>query len=155
MDLLTRHRMPLVVLAVVFLIPIGTSSLRGLSHILTCGDEVGTPITITPAGPGMPPIVTSSVVIEEGQDPRICQALVVDFGIAQYDEDRGAVQLVVTITNESEFDWAGTIQLQIGPRLAPLPAGRIDAGESAVSRVWIHGFQDERVEVQGTLLIGP
>jgi hypothetical protein len=41
-----RSRVALVALLVIFLIPIGLSSLRGLTHILTCSEEVVTLSTV-------------------------------------------------------------------------------------------------------------
>src|SRR3546814_7832459 len=60
-----RAQVALVGLLAVLLIPIGTSSLRGLTHILTCQDDSATPFSV--------------VVPEEGQigsascRERVCQ----------------------------------------------------------------------------------
>jgi hypothetical protein len=155
MHVLTRHRLPLIVLAALFLIPIGTSSLRGLTHLLTCADEVGMPFSIQPGMfEGDPPIVTSSRVLEQGQDPRVCGALVIDLSARAYDEQREAVEMAVAITNASDRPWRGTVQIVLGTRPIPLEVGRIDAGESVVRTVWASASGD-RLDVDGTLLIGP
>ena len=155
MPLLTRHRLPLVVLAVIFLIPIGTSSLRGLTHILTCGDEVGTSVSITSGmTPDEPPIVLSSVALEAGDDPRICGALLVDLAVGDWRADTGAVELVVRVTNASELDWRGTMQLQVGGNSIPIAIGRVAADSTAEATAWVRGDEDQ-LEIDGTLLIGP
>lgn len=155
MPTLTRHRLPLVVLAVLFLIPIATSSLRGLTHILSCEDEVGTYLSITPPlEPGEPPTLLSSQVIEAGDDPLICEALEVELSIGDFDEDTGAVELVVAVANRSEADWRGTIQLDVGDTPIPVTVGRIPAGTSVDTSTWVRG-RDDQVAIDGELLIGP
>lgn len=155
MDTLTRHRAPLVVLALLFLIPIGTSSLRGLTHILTCDDEIGTFLSIVPGmEPGEPPILLSSRVLEADEDPLICGALDVDLSIGRFEADDSRAELVVVVTNRSELDWRGTIQLEIGATTIPIAVGRIAAGDAAESTPWVR-LPDEQLEIEGALLIGP
>lgn len=153
--MLTRHRAPLVLLAVLFLIPVGTSSLRGLTHVLTCTDEVGTSISISPGlEPGEPPTLLSSRVLVAGEDPLICQALEVEMAIAGFDETSGDSDLQVDLTNRSELDWRGTVQLSIGGASVPLAVGRIAAGATVSSTPTIRTAEDQ-VEIEGQLLIGP
>lgn len=155
MDALTGHRLPLIVLAVVFLIPVGTSSLRGLTHLLTCADEVGTVVSVTPGlEPGEPPTVLSSRLLEAGEDPLICEALVVELAVGDHDEDSGAAELIVDVTNASELDWRGTIRLEVGSTPIPLTVGRVAAGRTERSTTWVRG-RDGQVEIEGELLIGP
>lgn len=155
MHALTGHRLPLLVLAVVFLIPVGTSSLRGLTHLLTCADEVGTFVSVTPGlEPGEPPTVLSSRLLEAGEDPLICEALVVELAIGEHDEASGAVELIVDVTNTSQTDWRGTIRLEVGTTPIPLAVGRVAAGQTERATAWVRG-RDGQVEIEGELLIGP
>lgn len=153
--MLTRHRAPLVLLAVLFLIPVATSSLRGLTHVLTCADEVGTSISISPGlEPGEPPTLLSSQVLVAGEDPLICEALEVELSIGSFDEATGDTELLVDVTNRSELDWRGTVQLSIGGTRVPLAVGRIATGETVSATPTIRTATDQ-VEVEGQLLIGP
>jgi hypothetical protein len=155
MDLLTRHRAPLALLAVLFLIPVATSSLRGLTHILTCTDEVGTSISISPGlEPGEPPTLLSAQSLVAGEDPLICQALEVQLSIASFDEDTGDTELLVAVSNRSELDWRGTIQLSIAGTNVPIAVGRISAGDTVTSNPTVRTGTDQ-IEVDGQLLIGP
>jgi|SRR6056297_1428819 len=155
MDLLTRHRAPLALLAVLFLIPVATSSLRGLTHILTCSDEVGTSISISPGlAEGEPPTLLSSTALVAGEDPLICEALEVQLSIGAFDEDTGDTELLVDIANRSELDWRGTIQLSIAGTRVPLSVGRIEAGETVTASPTVRTGSDQ-IEVDGQLLIGP
>ena len=155
MDLLTRHRAPLAVLALVLLIPIGTSSLRGLTHILSCDEGIGTSITIVPGlEAGEPPVLLSAQTLDAGDDPLICGALEVDMALDGYDEDTDQVDLVVAITNRSELDWRGTTRLELGAAQVPLSLGAIPAGERVEERARVRASGDQ-FAIDGALLIGP
>lgn len=155
MDLITRNRAPLAVLALVLLIPVGTSSLRGLTHILTCDEAIGTSITIVPGlEPGEPPVLLSAQTREAGDDPLVCGALDVSMSLAEYDEDAGEVDLVVAVTNRSELGWRGTSRLELGPTAVPLSLGAIPAGEVREERARVTVAGDQ-FAIEGSLLLGP
>lgn len=153
--MLTRHRAPLLLLAALFLIPVATSSLRGLTHVLTCAEEVGTSISISPAAEaGEAPTLLSSQVLVAGEDPLICDALAVELSIGAFDEPTGDTELRVDVTNRSELDWRGTVELSIAGTRVPLAVGEIAAGETVTSTPTVRA-DEEQVEVEGQLLIGP
>ena len=156
MDLLTRNRAPLAVLALVLLIPVATSSLRGLTHILACDEAIGTFITIMPGlEPGEPPVLLSAQgPLEAGDEELICGALEVDLGLEGYDGDTDQVDLVVAITNRSELDWRGTTRLVLGAAAVPLTVGAIPAGERVEERARVR-VSGEQFAIEGSLLIGP
>lgn len=155
MELLTRNRAPLAVLALVLLIPVGTSSLRGLTHILTCDEAIGTSITIVPGlEPGEPPVLLSAQTRDADDDPLVCGALDVQLSLADYDEDAGQVDLVVAVANRSELDWRGTSRLELGATAVPLSLGAIPAGELREERARI-SVGGEQFVIEGSLLLGP
>src|SRR3546814_14502045 len=87
----------LVGLLAVLLIPIGTSSLRGLTHILTCQDDSATPFSVVVPDEG-PPTISSSTVIERpapGEAPRdqICVGLTLDLVMSAPAPTRAALPL--------------------------------------------------------------
>jgi hypothetical protein len=152
-----RAQVALVGFLAVLLIPVGTSSLRGLTHILSCQEAAGTPFVIQVPTEG-PPIITSATVIE--RDPtgapeggEVCGGLRMDLGIGSSTEDRA--DIVVTITNGSDYGWRGTVQLEIAGTLVPVDVGQIDAGEAASDSVELRLRREQSYEVDGTLLIGP
>lgn len=155
MDLLTRNRAPLAVLALVLLIPVGTSSLRGLTHILSCDEAIGTDITIVPGlEAGEAPVLLSAQTLEAGDDDLVCGALEVDLALDAYDEDTDQVDLVVAIANRSELDWRGTTRLELGTAAVPLSVGAIPAGERVEERARVR-VTGEQFAIDGSLLIGP
>lgn len=141
----------MVVLLGTFLIPIGMSSLRGLTHLLTCQDEAEIPFTLIVPEEGAPVIVSSNV-IERDEPEGVCGGLVLDMGVGP--SDPGRVQLRLPITNNTEYDWQGSVSLQLGDTTVPVDIGEIRAGETKSDTVVVRVDPGE-IEVNGSLLIGP
>lgn len=152
-----RAQVALIGLLAVMLIPIGTSSLRGLTHILTCRGTSATPFSVGVPAEGLP-IVSSSAVIERGADgaaetPTVCGALSLELLIASRQPDRADVSL--SITNHSRLGWHGTVQIQLDQTRIPIAIGAIGPNDTATSRVTLQLTAGRTYEVEGTLLIGP
>jgi hypothetical protein len=152
-----RAQVALIGLLAVLLIPIGTSSLRGLTHILTCRDKSATPFSVEVPESG-PPIISSSTVIERDASGgvasnEICGGLTLDLEIGSRVENRADVTLL--ITNNSEFGWRGSVQLRLGSTPIPIDIGQIDAGSTATDDFQLRLDAGRRYEIEGSLLIGP
>ena len=152
-----RAQVALIGLLAVLLIPIGTSSLRGLTHILTCRDRAATPFSIDVPEEG-PPTISSSTVIErdpsgEVKSSEVCGGLTLDLVMGSRREDRADVTLL--ITNDSEFGWRGSVQLRLGDTPIPIDIGEIDAGTTAQDEFELRLDAGRRYEIQGNLLVGP
>lgn len=152
-----RAQVALIGLLAVLLIPIGTSSLRGLTHILTCRDRSATPFSVDVPESG-PPTISSSTVIE--RDPsgqvashEICGGLTLDLVMGSRVENRTDVTL--RITNNSTFGWRGSVQLHLGDTSIPIDIGKIDAHGAATDAFELHLDSGRRYEIEGSLLIGP
>lgn len=135
-----------------FLIPIVTSSLRGLTHILTCRDDAEIPFSLVVPEVGTPVIVSSSV-IERDVPAGVCGGLVFDMGVGPADEP-GRVRLRLPITNHTDYDWQGTVSLEVGGTVIPVDIGEIKAGETGSDTIEVKVDPGE-LEVEGSLLIGP
>lgn len=146
-----RSRIALVVLLGTFLIPIGMSSLRGLTHILTCRDAAEIPFTLVVPDEGAPVIVSSNV-IERDEPDGVCGGLVLDMGVGP--AERGRVLLRLPITNNTDFSWRGSVSLRLGDTIIPVDIGEIEAGATRSDTVKIKVDPGE-LEVDGSLLIGP
>lgn len=152
-----RAQVALIGLLAVLLIPIGTSSLRGLTHILTCRDESATPFSVEVPEDG-PPTISSSTVIERSPSgevvpDEVCGGLTLDLIMGSRRDDRADLTLV--ITNNSEYGWRGSVQLQFGDTPIPLDIGKVDAGGTASDDFELRLDAGTRYEIEGTLLIGP
>jgi hypothetical protein len=146
-----RSRIAMVVLLGTFLIPIGMSSLRGLTHLLTCRDETRIPFTLIVPEQGRPVIVSSNVIERDAPDG-VCGGLVLDMGVGP--SEPGRVQLRLPITNNTDFDWQGSVSLQLGTTTVPVDIGEIRAGETRSDTIIVR-VEPGELEVNGSLLIGP
>lgn len=151
MPSILRSRIALVVLLASFLIPIGLSSLRGLTHVLTCEDDVETPFSLLIPAEG-PPVITTSTRIERRESPRLCGGLAVNLQ-AQVDRS-GRVAMTIPITNKSSSPWQGTVQLHLADTSIPVSIGRIEPGETGSDTVTFE-LDPGTHELSGSLLIGP
>lgn len=146
-----RLRVALAALLGVLLIPVGMSSLRGLTHILTCQEATEVPFSITTAEQGRP-TVTSSQLIERGDEPGVCGGLVLNLSVRPLAHDR--VELVVPIRNETDFDWHGTVALDLGSTRVPVDVGTIKSGETETDTIEVR-IHEGTLEVSGSILVGP
>ncbi len=149
-----RSRLALVVLLAVFLIPVGTSSLRGLTHVLVCGQETSSQLSLVNQE-GQEPILLSATSAVRGPQPAsplLCGALSVN--IAAQGAGPGRVTLIVPIKNHGDMTWRGTVRLELDTTAVPLAIGRIPAGATVEDRVTVR-LPEGQQEVSGELLIGP
>lgn len=146
-----RSRIAVIALAAAFLVPIGTSSLRGLTHVLTCRDRTEVPFTLIRPESG-PPVIVSSRTVTRDEPEGVCGGLVFDMGVAPADDEH--VQLRLPITNRTDFDWKGTVRLRLGATTVPIEIGEIRHGQTRVATVRMRAKQGQ-TELHGSLLIGP
>ncbi len=152
-----RAQVALIGLLAVMLIPIGTSSLRGLTHILSCQGRNDTPFSIEVPEDG-PPVVSSSAVITRNPDGsvptnQLCGGLTLDLTMGSRAEDR--TDVVVAITNNSDFGWRGSVQISLGDVAIPIGIGEISAGGTVTDEFELRVDAGRTYAVEGTLLIGP
>ncbi len=152
-----RAQVALVGFLAVLLIPIGTSSLRGLTHVLTCQEQSDTPFSVDVPAVGLPNIA-SSTVIERGADGEIkdktlCGGLLLELVMETRAEDRASV--ILNITNGTEYGWRGSVTLKLDATAIPVDIGEIEPGETATDRITLRLKTGESYQIKGRLLIGP
>lgn len=150
MPALLRSRLAVAVLFGVFLIPISLmSSLRGITHVVTCYERVERPFQVEFVDGE--PTITSSAVVVAGEATG-CGSLTAEMSVRSEGPNRLAV--TTPITNAGESAWHGTVQLQVGSTLIPITQGLISAGETRSETVILR-LPDGVSSFQGSLLIGP
>jgi hypothetical protein len=152
-----RAQVALVGLLAVLLIPIGTSSLRGLTHILTCQEQSATPFSVTVLEDA-PPMVLSAAAIRPGVDGsgttlELCGGLTLDVRMGTERQERA--ELTLAITNGSDFGWRGSVRLDLGGTAIPVDIGHVDPGETASETFEVRLDPGRTYEVAGSLLVGP
>lgn len=151
MPALLRSRLALVALFVVFLIPVTQSTLRGLTHVLSCTERVDTPFQVILVE-GEEPIVTGSSVITADEESTLCGGLAVQIGAGP--SEAADIDVIVAVDNQSENDWFGTVEIDVVGVRVPVDIGRIDAGTTEESRVSL-SLPEGVTEFGGSLLVGP
>ncbi len=135
----------------VFLIPVTQSSLRGLTHILSCIERVDTPFQVILLE-NEDPIVTGSSVITADDPGHLCGGLAVQLGAGP--SESADIDVLITVDNQSDHDWFGTIELGVVGIRLPVDIGRIDAGTSEERRISLR-LPEGVTEFDGSLLVGP
>ena len=161
-----RHTAALFALFGVMLIPVATSTLRGLTHVLTCEEEVTTPFALIIQG-RQEPTVISSTTIERGEVPpetpgeviqeplgRLCGGLSVDLTARTLGPGSGKVIMTVPITNHTEFAWQGTVLFQVGETSIPVDVGEVPPGGTGSDEIQLDLGPGDH-DLTGSLLIGP
>ena len=146
-----RSRIALFVLLGAFLIPITVSSLRGLTHVLTCDADVRTPFTIQIPKVGQPSITSSAIITREQANGQ-CGGLFLNMRVGS--ESPGKLKVTLPIANKSKYDWKGSVELKLGKTAVPVDIGNIKAGKTAVDTVDVK-VDPGTTEINGSLLIGP
>lgn len=148
---LLRPRLAIFVLFGVFLIPVVLSSLRGLTHVVSCTREIARPFEVS-VGDEDRPVITGSAVVEAGAEEQCGGALEVDVSVSA----RGPNEIAVTvpITNEGITPWRGTVRLRVGNTVIPFQIGLVPAGETRSETIVLR-LPDGTTGFSGSLLIGP
>ena len=146
-----RARVALFALIGAFLIPVFATTLRGLTHVLTCEETVRETFAFQIV-PGADPIQISSGVIRRGEPQTLCGGLRVHLAADSRGPSR--IALTVPITNESRHPWQGTVLLRLEQTALPVDVGRVEPGETR-SDTLVFDLDPGLHEVSGSLLIGP
>jgi hypothetical protein len=148
---LLRARVGLFALFGIFLLPVAFSSLRGLTHVLTCEEESGVPFTMQIAGSGPPTIITSEE-IAAGEQKGLCEGLTLDMRAGRGGGNR--VDMAVAITNASRSPWKGSVGLNLGSQTVPVAIGAVPPHKTRTETVRLN-LSPGVHELTGTLFVGP
>jgi hypothetical protein len=150
-----RAKMATVMLLGIFFIPFATSDLRGLSHVLTCTDAVSASLLVddTAGDDGSPVLGSADSVTRDEVGLGLCGGLEVDLQLQSTRGDRA--QVLVAITNATDHDWQGSVELRFDKTPVPVSIGSIAKGETETDTVELRVRAGRDYEITGTLLIGP
>lgn len=148
-----RAKMASVVLLGIFFIPFATSDLRGLTHVLTCQDQVSASLYIDNATDEEQVLLSADSTSREQVDLGLCGGLEVELQIVRAADQRADV--LVAITNTTEHDWQGSVELRFDSTPVPVSIGSIARGDTETDTVELHVEPGGDYEISGTLRIGP
>jgi hypothetical protein len=150
-----RAKMATVILLGIFFVPFATSDLRGLTHVLTCTDAVSASLLVddTTDGDTAPVLGSADTVTREEVGLGLCGGLEVDLQLTSAED--GRAEVLVAVTNSTEHDWKGSIELRFDDTPVPVAIGSIDRGDTERDTVELRVKRGAAYEITGTLLIGP
>ncbi|MDZ7673639.1 MAG: hypothetical protein U5K30_01005 [Acidimicrobiales bacterium] len=148
-----RARIALVSLLGIFLIPVFTSALRGLTHVLTCTAEIDTTVSVDRAADDANVLLSADSITADEGDTSLCGGIEIDLQLTSSDEDRA--EILIEIANTTDVDWQGSVELAFSGTDVPVAIGEIGAGETATDTVTLEIDADRTYEISGTLLLGP
>ncbi len=148
-----RAKMASVVLLGIFFIPFATSDLRGLSHVLSCTDAVSASLFVDNVQDDETILLSADSITAEEVGLGLCGGLEVDLQLTS--AENGRADVLVAITNATEHDWQGTVELRFEDTPVPVAIGAIDAGDTETDVVELRVRSGRDYEITGTLLIGP
>jgi hypothetical protein len=148
-----RARIALITLLGLFLIPVTTSSLRGLTHVLTCRADIVATLSIDTSTDAAAVLGSADRVVRGAEEADSCDDVSVQLDLASTTGDRA--ELTLEVTNRSGFDRNGSVELQFSGVDIPINVGRIAARSTETEAVTLRVRPDRTYEVTGTLLLGP
>ena len=151
MPALLRTRVVLLALFGVFLIPVVLSTVRGLTHVVSCTREIARPFEVA-VGDDDRPVLAGSAVVEAGEAPQCGGALKANVEVSAKGPNEIAV--TVPITNAGEAAWRGTVSLRVGNTVIPFHVGLVPAGETRSETIVLR-LPDGTTGFTGSLLLGP
>jgi len=141
-----RSRLALAALLGVFLIPIGMSSLRGLTHVLTCREHTNVPFSVNI------PTITSSQRITRNEPLQLCGGLSLNLAVKSISADK--VQVRLPITNNTKYTWQGSVSLKVSGTSIPVRIGEVKPGHTSSDTIDVKVAKGTDT-IDGSLLIGP
>lgn len=148
-----RAKMASVVLLGIFFIPFATSDLRGLTHVLSCTDQVTASLYIENADADETVLLSADSTTRDDAGLGLCGGLEVDLQLTSAEGSRADV--LVAITNATDTDWQGTVELRFDGTPVPVAIGSIAKGDTETDVVELRVRPGQDYEITGTLLIGP
>lgn len=161
-----KHRLALAVLVGVLVIPVLSVNNGGLSHLLFCEATVAQDFAVSSPGDTDGAAVTSSTTLSRdeptvnfegrGQVAEACEGVRAEISAVPISDER--VGLTVTIINDSDLTWRGSVGLAAEGEAnnADLTAalGQVEPGGSESASLELRILPGQ-TEIQGKLLLGP
>ena len=136
----------------VFLIPISQANLGGLTHVLTCKEQIEQPFTVVISPDNEPALLSSLQITREEAETELCGGLSVDPQVGS--EGERTIVMTLPIKNDSAYLWRGTVTLKLGETSIPVGIGEVPAGETRSEDVEFV-LEKGTFELNGALSIGP
>jgi hypothetical protein len=133
------------------LIPLGTTTLRGMHHLVSCVDEIDQTFAVT-AIDAKRAIVTGSTVIM--REPPVGDCASVDMAMRVRPDGKGFIAIRMPVVNETDRAWTTSVILQLDGLRTSVPMGVVQPGET-VTKITRVRLRSDLKSITGTLVVGP
>ncbi len=147
----TSARAALWLLVASLLIPLGTTTLRGMHHHVSCIDEIDQTFSVTATDSNFAIITGSTSVVRE---PPTGECSSVDMNMRVRPDSKGFVQIRLPVENRTNRSWTASVILQLDGLKTSVPLGRIQPGKTTTRDLRVRLTQDLQ-SITGTLIVGP
>jgi hypothetical protein len=155
----TTSRFALWLLIGSLLIPLSTTTLRGLHHLVSCIEEVDQTFSVqsfpNPRSKDPNdriPLITGSTSVVRQPPTGKCAAVEMNMRVSP--DRKGFIVITLPVNNLTDRDWVTSVILQLDGLKTSVPVGRIPAGQQATKQIRVRLTQDLR-SITGTLIVGP
>jgi hypothetical protein len=146
-----RSRYALWMLGASLLIPLGTSNLRGLHHLVSCTDEIDQTFSVTAINATQAIITGSTSVVRE---PPTAECSAVSMNMRVRPDGRGSVLIILPVVNETDRPWSTSVVLRIDDLKTSVSVGKVNPGQTKTKQLRVQ-LTRELQSITGTLLVGP
>lgn len=152
MVLSVRSRLALFALIGIFLIPVVTSSLDGLTYVLTCQANTRSPFVLSIPARGLPTTSSAETIRRSQVQHQLCGGLTLNMGVQQVGP--AVFRITLPLTNGTRYRWRGSVKVVLGHTSFPVGIGEIRPGATRTGHVDVH-VDSGTHEITGSLLVGP
>jgi hypothetical protein len=144
-------RFALWLLVASLLIPLGTTTLRGMHHLVSCIDEIDQTFAVT-AIDQTNAVITGSTSVVRTPPTGDCSA--VEMNMRVQPDSKGFVLIDLPVENKTDRTWIASVILQLDGLKTSVPVGRVQPGDTKNKTVRVRLTKDLR-SITGTLIVGP
>ncbi len=151
MSALSAGRVALAALVGSFLIPLSTTTMRGMHHLVSCTDEVDQTFAVT-AVDSLRAVITGSTAVVREPPTGECSA--VDMNMQVRPDGKGFILISMPVVNRTNLAWNTSVILRLDSLRTTVRVGQINAGETHTKELRVRLTSDLQ-SITGTLVVGP
>lgn len=151
MSALSASRVALAMLVGSFLIPLSTTTLRGMHHLVSCTDEVDQTFAVT-AIDSLRAVITGSTSVVREPPTGECSA--VDMNMQVRPDGKGFILISMPVVNRTDRPWNTSVILRLDGLKTTVRVGRVQPGDTFTKALRVR-LTTELQSITGTLVVGP
>jgi hypothetical protein len=147
----SASRIALTLLVGSFLIPLSTSTMRGLHQLVTCTDELDQTFSVTNVDDVRAVITGSTAIVRE---PPVGSCAAVEMNMQVKPDGRGFILIKLPVENRSDRTWNSSVILRLDGLRTTVRIGQIPPASTRTKEIRVR-LTNELRNITGTLVVGP